>query len=106
MNHVTFEQNVQRIQKVAASIVKQSKKNTVFFIYTNDKEYYTGYTGTYEPRTPEEKFAHDKRLMYVLMANENLLNLLYRIIMPVVRCKKREAKKKAKQQIIPLNSQD
>ena len=74
-------------------------KKTILMLEVNDKEYHVSYNGTFSfPITVEER-RHNERLMNVLHANDDLLNFLYNIVMPVVRCKRREARKAAKEQI-------
>ena len=81
-------------------------KKTIFHLEVNSREYDATYTGTF--KFPETKIdrKHDERIMSALMANEELLNFLYRLVTPVVRCKRREARKAARkaQTITPLNS--
>ena len=68
-------------------------KKTIFHLEVNSKEYEASYTGTF--KFPETKIdrKHDERIMSVLMENDDLLNFLYRLVNPVVRYKRREARK-------------
>ena len=70
-------------------------KKTIFHLEVNSKEYEASYTGTF--KFPESKIdrKHDERIMSVLMENDDLLNFLYRLVNPVVRYKRREARKAA-----------
>ena len=66
---------------------------TVFRMEVNEKEYHVTYNGTLTcPETPEQR-KHNERLMRALIADEQLLSFFYNIVMPVVRLKRREAKK-------------
>ena len=68
-------------------------KKTTLLIEVDDREYRVRYTGTLScPETPEQR-KHNERLMRALIADDRLLNFLYTIVTPVVRFKRREAKK-------------
>jgi hypothetical protein len=68
-------------------------KKTTLIIEVSDREYCVRYNGTFScPQTPEQR-KHNERLMRAIYANDQLLNFLYNIVTPVVRCKRREAKK-------------
>ena len=69
-------------------------KKTILLMEVNDKEYSVKYNGSLkEPETKEQR-KHNVRLMQALLASDELLTFFYNIVMPVVRCKRREAKKK------------
>ena len=69
-------------------------KKTFFQMEVSDSEYHIRYNGTLrEPVTNEER-KHNERLMRALIANDDLLIFFYNIVMPVVRFKRREARKK------------
>ena len=69
-------------------------KKTILLMEVNDKEYSVKYNGSLkEPETKEQR-KHNERLMRALLASDELLTFFYNIVMPVVRCKRREAKKK------------
>ena len=59
----------------------------------NEKEYQVSYTGTLTFPETHEQLKHNERLMLALIANDDLLTFLYNIIMPVVKLKRREAKR-------------
>ena len=59
-----------------------------------DTEYTVKYNGTLScPQTKEQR-KHNERLMRTLYENEDILNFLYNIVTPIVRLKRREARKK------------
>ena len=69
------------------------KKTSLTIEVTND-EYHVKYTGSLiEPQTKEQR-KHNERLMWALLASDELLTFCYNIVMPVVRYKRREARKK------------
>ena len=71
-------------------------KKTILNIEVNDKEFHIEYNGTImEPQTKEQR-KHNERLMRMLVADEDVFNFFYNIIEPVVRFKKREARKAKK----------
>ena len=78
-------------------------KKTIFHLEVNSKEYEASYTGTF--KFPESKIdrKHDERIMSVLMENDDLLNFLYRLVNPVVRYKRREARKAARKVLTDQN---
>ena len=70
-------------------------KKTIFQMEVTDSEFNVTYNGSLTmPKTPEER-KHNERLMRALVASDELLNFLYNIVNPVVRFKRREAKKAA-----------
>ena len=71
-------------------------KKTILNIEVNDKEFHIQYNGSImEPQTKEQR-KHNERLMRMLVADEDVFNFFYNIIEPVVRFKKREARKAKK----------
>ena len=59
-----------------------------------DTEYTVKYNGTIScPQTKEQR-KHNERLMRALYENEDILTFLYNIVTPIVRLKRREARKK------------
>ena len=69
-------------------------KKTFFQMEVTDSEYTIKYNGSLtEPKTPEQR-KHNERLMRALIASDELLTFFYNIVTPVVRLKRREAKKK------------
>ena len=78
-------------------------KKTIFHLEVNSKEYEASYTGTFKfPETQIDR-KHDERIMSVLMENDDLLNFLYRLVNPVVRYKRREARKAARKVLTDQN---
>lgn len=70
-------------------------KKTTFLLEVNDQEYHVQYNGTLSAPETREQWKHNERLMRALLADDRLLNFLYNIVTPVVRCKRRETKKTA-----------
>ena len=70
-------------------------KKTTFLLEVNDQEYHVQYNGTLSAPETCEQWKHNERLMRALLADDRLLNFLYNIVTPVVRCKRRETKKTA-----------
>ena len=70
-------------------------KKTTFLLEVNDHEYHVQYNGSLSAPETREQWKHNERLMRALIADDRLLNFLYNIVTPVVRCKRREAKKAA-----------
>ena len=71
-------------------------KKTIFQMEVTEKKYHVSYSGTFtEPETREQR-KHNERLMEALIADDKLLTFLYNIVTPVVRYKRREAKKQRK----------
>ena len=70
---------------------------TILRIEVNDNEYNVRYNGQikYDPDKTARK--HDERLMRMLMADDDLLNFFYSIVTPVIRFKRREARRNAQQ---------
>ena len=69
-------------------------KKTFFQMEVTDKEFHVKYNGSLSaPETPEQR-KHNERIMRALLASDELLTFFYNIVMPVVKCKRREAKKK------------
>ena len=78
-------------------------KKTIFHLEVNSKEYEASYTGTF--KFPETKIdrKHDERIMSALMENDDLLYFLYRLVNPVIRYKRREARKAARKVLTDQN---
>lgn len=70
---------------------------TILSIKVGDKEFNIKYNGSFEYPETKLQMKHDERLMSMLLGDERAFNFFYRIVEPVVRFKKREAKKKNKQ---------
>ena len=68
---------------------------TIFKLEVNDKEFHAQYNGSLNRPETKEQQKHNERLMLALMASDELCNFLYEIIMPVVRFKRREARRNA-----------
>ena len=69
---------------------------TILHIEVNDKEYNIKYNGSITEPETKEQWKHNERLMRMLLASDELLSFFYNIVNPVVRCKRREARKAAK----------
>ena len=67
---------------------------TILKIEVNDKEYHVLYTGNFKCNADKTARKHDERLMRMLMDSDETLEFLYSIVTPVVRYKKREARRK------------
>ena len=72
---------------------------TIFRLEVTDKEYQVRYSGTLSCPETREQRKHNERLMRALIADDNLLTFLYNIVNPVVRYKRREARKAAKNEV-------
>ena len=72
-------------------------KKTILHIEVDDKEFDIKYSGSYEIPETKLQMKHDERLIRMLVADEKVFNFFYRIVAPVIRFKKREAKKAAKE---------
>ena len=70
---------------------------TILHIEVNDKEYNIKYNGTIKEPQTKEQLKHNERIMNMLLASDELLSFFYNIVHPVVRCKRREACKAAKE---------
>ena len=71
-------------------------KKTILHFEVNDSEFNIKYNGSLtEPKTKEQR-KHNERLMKALLADDVLLTFFYNIVNPVVRCKRREARRVAK----------
>ena len=68
---------------------------TILLIEVNDKEYHVKYNGTIGVPETKEQRKHNERLMNALIASDELLTFFYDIVNPVVRFKRREARKTA-----------
>ena len=68
---------------------------TIFKLEVNDKEFHAHYNGSLTRPETKEQRKHNERLMLALMASDELLNFLYQIVMPVIRYKRREARRNA-----------
>ena len=68
-------------------------KKTSLTIEVTDSEYHVKYTGTLIAAQTKEERKHNERLMRALLASDELLTFCYNIVMPVVRNKRREARK-------------
>lgn len=79
---------------------------TIFHLEVSDRIYNAKYTGSFKFSDDKTSRKHDERLMEVLIADDVLLNFLYGIVMPVVRFKRREAKRKANEQANQNNHDD
>lgn len=71
-------------------------KKTIFQMEVTEKEYNVSYSGTLAKPETREQRKHNERLMQALIADDKLLTFLYNIVTPVVRYKRREAKKQRK----------
>ena len=71
---------------------------TVFKMEVNENEYNVLYNGTLSCPETREQRKHNERLMRALLASDELLTFLYNIVDPVVRYKRREAKRQARKQ--------
>ena len=69
-------------------------KKTILHIEVDDKQFEVQYNGSLSEPQTREQHKHNERLMRALLADDKLLTFFYNIIMPVVRCKRREARKK------------
>jgi len=79
-------------------------KKTIFHLEVNSREYKVSYTGSFKfPETNIDR-KHDERIMSALMENDDLLNFLYRLVNPVVRYKRREARKAARKVLTDQNT--
>lgn len=70
-------------------------KKTTLLIEVTDSEFHVQYNGSLSAPETKEQFKHNERLMKALLSDERLFNFAYNIFMPVMKCKKREAKKSA-----------
>ena len=73
-------------------------KKTFLHVEVTNKEYHIQYSGSFKMSDDKKVYMHDERLMSMLMANDDILDFWYRIVMPVVRFKRREARRQLKQQ--------
>lgn len=71
---------------------------TILNIEVNDKTYHVLYSGSFKYSNDKTARKHDQRLMEMLMASDEMLEFFYSLVMPVVRYKRREARKAAKKQ--------
>ena len=81
-------------------------RKTTLLIEVTAKEWRAQYNGTFKNPT-KEQFKHDARLMSALISSPELFAFFNRILTPVIRCKRREARKKAQAPepgIAPLSS--
>ena len=78
--------------------MSKSRKTTLI-LEVNANEWHVQYTGSIKPPTDKDKFKHDARIMMALNSSDELLDFFYRLIDPVIRYKRRKARKAAKQTI-------
>ena len=67
---------------------------TILILEVDNKEFNLKYTGSIE--FPEDKIGvkHDERIIQAMLEDERLYKLFFRLVDPVTRYKKREAKRK------------
>ena len=87
-------------------------KKTVLHLEVNEKEWTlkSNLSLDYPQITDKIAFKHDERIMRALMSDDKLFRLFYRLVEPVLRCKRRDARRAAKKEctgnnqvITPLN---
>ena len=71
-------------------------RKTILSLEVNNKEWHLQYSGSVEPTDDKAAFKHDARIMDALMSDDKLLDLFYRLVTPVVRYKRREARREAR----------
>ena len=82
-------------------------RKTTLLIEVTAKEWRAQYTGSFKTPTGKDQFKHDARLMSALISSPELFAFFNRVLTPVIRCKRREARKKAQAPepgIAPLSS--
>lgn len=81
-----------QIQSIMAS------KKTILIIEATDRTYTVRYSGSFKYSPDKAVRKHNERLINMLIDNDDLFEFLYNIVEPVVRYRRREAKRKAKEQ--------
>ena len=79
-------------------------RKTIFHMEVTNNTWSAKYTGNFELSDDKAVRKHDERLMDALIADDRILNFWYRIVMPVVRFKRRQARKQLKQQKTGLDA--
>ena len=69
---------------------------TIFHMEVDNKEYHVSYNGSLTIPETKVQLKHNERLMRALAADDQLLTFFYNIVMPVVRYKRRQARKQKK----------
>lgn len=69
---------------------------TILQLEVDDKEWSLKFNGSINFPENKKELTHDRRIMEALIADERLYNLFFRLVKPVTRYKKREAKRKQK----------
>ena len=79
-------------------------KKTVLHLEVNEKEWTlkSNLSLDYPQITDKIAFKHDERIMRALMSDDKLFRLFYRLVEPVLRCKRRDARRAAKKQSLIL----
>lgn len=73
-------------------------KKTVLTIEVSDRAFNASYTGTFSKPQTKEQQKHNERLIKALIYDDKLLEFMYNIVNPVVRYKRRQARKQAQGQ--------
>ena len=73
-----------------------AKRKTILIIEVDKNEWNIKYTGSLLPTEDKEVFKLDARLMNMLTSDDRVLEFWNRILQPVLRYKRREARRNAK----------
>lgn len=68
-------------------------RKTTLLIEVTAKEWRAQYSGSFKTPAGKDQFKHDARLMSALISSPELFAFFNRILTPVIRCKRREAKR-------------
>lgn len=70
-----------------------AKHKTILLMEITNKEFHIQYTGSFKPSDDKEKFKHDARIMNALASDRDLFDFFYRLVKPVERHYRRQARK-------------
>lgn len=77
-----------------------ASRKTILHLEVDSKQFHVQYTGSFELSDVKAVRKHDERVMDALISDERLFRFFNRLVEPVQRYKRREAKKQAKAQAI------
>lgn len=75
-----------------------ASRKTILHLEVDSKQFSVQYTGSFELSDDKAARKHDERIMDALISDERLFRFFNRLVEPVQRFKRREAKKQAKAQ--------
>ena len=68
-------------------------KKTILHVEVDEHDFHIQYTGSIQRKDDQTAFKHDERLIRMLLANDDIFDLFWRVTSPVMRYKRRKERK-------------